>query len=219
MTKTTISAALLIAGFIFFRLHYTEMIIKLLGYFFEEDIFSGIITERLSPNNYIGNFFPALFYFSVIIILIARTIDVILNEKAALKVLSSFAGPLVLTVLITICLCIPQLSILQLWAIFYLFLLMCLHSTLKMLILDTESVGSYANLKMIKGFFITTKNTIKTAFSTGIKNFRKPLDEVISLSVSGIIWILEIITLISFIVYIKIHWRLIFLSFLLLFQS
>jgi len=189
------------------------------GFFFKEDFFFDIIIERLLPNNHIGNFFPKLFYSFVVIILITRAIDTILKGKAGINLLSSFVGPLILTGLVTICLCILPINILQLWAIFYLFLLICLHSTFKLIILDTESAGSYADLKLIKGFFKTIINTVKNAFSTGVKKFRNPIDEVIALSISGVILLLEIITLISFIVYIKIHWRLIFLSFLLTIQS
>jgi len=216
ITATAISVILLIVGFAFFRLHYSEMVMMLTGILFEEDTFYINITERLFPSNYIGRFFPALFYFSVIILLIARTVDAILNTKRALKVLSSFVLPLILAGIITICLLIQPLNILQLWAIFYVLLLICSHSTLQMILLQSELVGSSVSLKLIKNFFITIKSTIKNVFSTGIKKFKNPIDEVAVLLISGIILLLGIVILISFIFYMRIHWRLIFLSFLLI---
>jgi len=214
-TTITISIVFLIVGFVLFRFYYIELITKLSNLFFKEDIYIVNAMEKLIPNIYFSKFFPALFYFSVIIILITRTMDVIFNDKKGLGVLSSFKSPIFLTCIITCCLFIRMLNILQLWTIFYVLLLICLHSTFKILVLQTESIGSSANLKLIKGFFISIKDTIKYMYSTGIKNLRNPIDEVTTILFSGIVLLLEVITLISFIIYIKIHWRLIFLSFLL----
>ena len=179
------------------------------------NMYTGIVREKMFPVNYTGGYFPGLFYFCIIMIIIMRMIDAILNHRVAFGPLASFAGPLVATLLISVALCIEAINILQLWAIFYLFLILCLHSTFKKLIMHTESAGSYANLKLIKGFFTTIKGIVNNVISTKIKNYNNPADELIVLFVSSVVLLLEAIALISFIIYMATHWRLIFLSHLL----
>jgi hypothetical protein len=120
ITKTTVSMIILIIGFVFFRLYYVELLSRLLLKFSSsDDGYSSVISGRLFPNEYIGAYYPGLFYFCVIIIIAVRLIDVILKHKTAFKLLSSFVLPLFLTGIATIALCIVKINILQLWAIFY----------------------------------------------------------------------------------------------------
>jgi hypothetical protein len=212
---STLTVSILITGFIFFRLYYINLLSKLMNVFFGDNEYFSVISERLSPNMHIGAFFPSLFYFCVIVIIIACFINSILDYKIALKIFSSFKSPLILSVIITISLCIFKINILQLWAIFYGCIILCLHSTLKKLLLQSESTGSYANLKLIKGFFPAIKNTIINAFSTGIRNYNNPVDEIIVLLSVFLVLLLEVIAIISYFIYFTNHWRLIFLSHLL----
>jgi len=76
----------------------------------------------------------------------------------------------------------------------------------------TKSVGIYADLKLIKGFVLTIKDAISKTVSTGIKNFNNPADETFILFTSAIVLLLELIVLISFIIYMSMYWRIIFLS-------
>jgi len=214
ITKTTVSVVILFIGFVFFRKYYVELVSKLMSYFFHIEEFIPVITARLFPKMYIGAYYPSLFYFSVVVILIARMLDAIFDNKAALNILSPFVSIIIMTVVITAAICIKKINILQLWGGLYFILLIYLHSTFKKMILLSESIGSYANLKMIKGFFITIKDTIQKAVSTGIPNFNKPADEAVILLVSAVLLLLEVITLITFIVYLHAYWRLIFLSYL-----
>jgi hypothetical protein len=215
ITLSTLTVSISLTGFIFFRLYYINLLSKLMNVFFGDNEYFYIISERLLPNMYISAFFPSLFYFCVIAIVIACFINSILDYKIALKIFSSFKFPLILTMIITITLCIFKINILQLWAIFYGCIILCLHSTLKKLLLQSESTGSYVNLKLIKGFFPAIKNTIVNAFSTGIRNYNNPVDEIIILLAVFLILLLEVMAIISYIIYLTNHWRLIFLSHLL----
>ena len=220
ITKTTVSVIISIIGFVFLRLYYVGLLSRLIKYTSDNngysEEYSSIIGEsiggRLLPNEYIGAYYTGLFYFCVMIIIAVCLIDVILCHKVALNLLSSFVLPLVFTAIVTITLCIVKINILQLWAIFYGFLIICLHSILKRLLLHSESVGSYANLKLIKGFFLTIKDTIVKLISTGKRNFNNPIDEITILSVSSLVLLLEAISVISYIIYLNKYWRLIFLS-------
>jgi len=212
ITKTTLSVIILIIGLVLFRKYYVELLSKLLKYVFKIEEYAPIIIGKLFPNEFIGSFFPKFFYFCVMVIIITRVLDAIFDNKVALKILSPFISPLILTIIISIALCINKLNLLQLWAIFYFCLLICLHSTFKRFILHSESIESYANLKLIKGYFITIKNIIVKAVSTGIGNFNNPVDEVIILLTSTVVLLSEIIVIISYIVYLSKYWRLIFLS-------
>jgi len=80
------------------------------------------------------------------------------------------------------------------------------------MILCSESIGSYANLKLIKGFFLTIKDVVVKVISTNITNFRNPVDETVILSASFMALLLEVMTVISFGIYLATYWRLIFLS-------
>jgi len=211
ITKTTLSVLLLITGFVFLRLHYIGLLSRLISKF-GKDGYSSVISGRLLPREYIGAYYPGLFYFCVIIIIAVCLIDAILDHKVALKLLSSFGLPLFLAAIVTIALCIKKINILQLWAIFYACMIICLHSTFKKMILCSESIGSYADLKLIKGFFLTIKNTVVKIISTNIKNFRNPVDETVILSASFMVLLLELMTVISFGIYLAKYWRLIFLS-------
>jgi hypothetical protein len=181
---------------------------------FGNNDYYSVITERLIPNHYIGAYFPALFYCCVIIIVAAYLINAVLDNKAGLNLFSSLIFPLILTAIASTALCIPQINILQLWAIFYGCILICLHSTFKKLIIHSELVERYADLKLIKKFSLTIKNSISKIIPFGIKQFNNPVDEIIILSASSLILLLEAVVFISYIVYFAAHWRLIFLSFL-----
>jgi len=212
ITKTTLSLIILITGFVFFSIFYIKLISGLFGYFSNGEDLSFIFKEKLFPNNYIGSYFPMLFYLSIIIILTARILDVILERKAAFSLLTSFVQPLLFTVIITIILFIKPLNILQIWAIFYVCILVSLHTTLKKTILHSETAGPYSNLKLIKGFIITIRDTAKKVILQGVRKFRNPVDEITILSISCIIILLEAISVISLIIFLTMHWRLIFLS-------
>lgn len=173
--------------------------------------YASVIIGKLFPNIFIGAFFPALFYCCVMVIIAARIIDAILDWKTALGVLAPFKLPIFLTVIITAGICIEKLNMLQLWAIFYFCILICLHSTFKKIILHSEAVGLYANLKLIKNFFLTIKNAILRIISTGIKNLNNPVDEITILSASAALLLLEAVVLTSYIIYLAKYWRLIFL--------
>jgi len=212
ITKTTLSVIILITGLVFFRKYYVELLSKLLKNVFKMEEYAPIIIGKLFPNEFIGSFFPAFFYFCVMVIIITRVLDAIFDNKVAFKILSPFIFLLILTVIISIALCIDKLNLLQLWASIYFCLLICLHSTFKRFILHSESIESYANLKLIKGYFVTIKNIIVKAVSTGIGNFNNPVDEVVILLTSTVVLLSEIIVIISYIVYLSKYWRLIFLS-------
>jgi len=212
ITKTTVSVICLIVGFVFFRLYYLNLLIRFLYKISGNDGYAFVIVKRLFPNQFIGAYYPGLFYFCVIVIIAARLIDAILDHKAGLKLLSSFGSPLFLTLIISIILCIVQINILQLWAVIFLCMIICLHSTLKRLLLHSETVGNYANLKLIKGFFVTIKDAVQKIIKNGIWNFNNPVDEITVLSVSTFVLLLDIMAVISFIVYMASYWRLIFLA-------
>jgi len=211
ISKTTLSVLILIVGIVFFRLFYVKLLSGLIKLLLHIDEYA-VIIGRLFPNNFIGAYFPSLFYFSVMIIIITCILDIILEHKVAFKIISSFKLILFLTILLTIPLCIGKINLLQLWAIFYFCLLICLHSAFKKIMFHSESAGKYANLKLIKGFSLTIKDTILKVISTGIRNFNNPIDETIVLSASAVVLLLEITVLISFIIFLRFHWRLIFLS-------
>jgi len=211
ITKTTLSVIALITGFVFLRLHYVGLLSRLFSKFGNDGYFF-IISKRLLPREYMGAYYPGLFYFCVIIIIAVCLLDVILDHKVALNTISSFGLPLFLTVIVTIALCIRKINILQLWAIFYACMIICLHSTFKKMILCSESIGSYADLKLIKGFFLTIKDTVLKVISTNIKDFGNPVDETVILSASFLVLLLEVMAVISFGIYLATYWRLIFLS-------
>jgi hypothetical protein len=170
-----------------------------------------VILGRLFPGS-ISAYFPWLFYCGVIIIMAACIIEAILEQRTAFGVLSPFKLPLILTGVITIALCINKLNMLQLWAIFYLCILICLHSTFKRIVLLSETVGSYADLKLIKGFIVTIKEAISDVIYLGIsKSDNHPADEITVLSVSAVVLLSETVVFISYIVYLAVFWRLIFL--------
>jgi len=214
ITKTTVSVSILIAGFVFFRKYYISLLSKLMKSFFDIEEYAPIVKEKLFPNNYIGAYFPSLFYCGVIIIMAACMLYVILENKSVFGVLSPFIFPFILLIIITIALCIDKINMLQLWTIFYFFMLICLHSTFKKIIVFSESIESDSNLKLFKGFILTVKDVISNAVSTGISYFDNPVDEVIVLSAAAINLLLEIMVFISFIVYLSKYWRLIFLVYL-----
>lgn len=214
ITKTTVSVFILIIGFVFFRKYYVSLLSKFMDFFFHIEEYAFIINEKLFPNKYIGAYFPSLFYCGVIIIMAACMLNAILENKAVFGILSPYIFPLFLLVIITTALCIDKLNMLQLWAVFYFFMLICLHSTFKKIIVYSESTGSYANLKLFKGFVLTVKDAILKVVSTGITNFNNPIDEVIVLSIAAINLLLEVFVLISFIVYLSKYWRLVFLAYL-----
>jgi len=211
-TKTTISVILLVTGFVFFRKYYVPLLSKLINKILHIEEYAPVIFAKLFPKDYIGSYYPKLFYFCVIVIIAARMLYAILDKKTALRILSPYISLLIITVIISAAICIDKLNLLQLWGIFYFFLLICLHSTFKIIILYSESVGSYANLKLIKGFVLTIKDTISSAISTGIGNFRNPVDEVIVLFTSAVVLLMEVMVFISFVIYMSMHWRIIFLS-------
>jgi len=212
ITKTTLSVLVLITGFVFFSKYYIVLLTRIMHTLFHIEEYAPIVLNKLLPSGYIGSYYPWLFYFSVIVIIAARMLDAILEQKTALKILSPYISPLILTFIISVALCIDKLNMLQLWGIIYFCLLICLHSTFKKIILFSESVGSYANLKLIKGFVLTIKDSISKVISTGIRNFNNPVDEAFILFTSAIVLLLELMVLISFIVYMSMHWRIIFLS-------
>jgi len=211
-TKTTLSVLVLITGFVFFSKYYVVLLSRIMQKFSHIQYYAPIILGKLFPNNSLGSYYPRLFYFSVIIIIATLLLDVILEERAGLTVLSPYISPLILTVIISVALCINKLNLLQLWGIFYFCLLISLHSTFKKIIIRSESVGSYPNLKLIKGYFVTIIDAIKSAVSTGIGGFRNPVDEVFILFASALVLLLELMVFISFIVYMSTFWRIIFLS-------
>jgi hypothetical protein len=210
-TKTTLSVLALITCFIFFRKYYIVFLTRIMHIFFHIEGYAPIIFGKLSPNNYIGSYYPWLFYFCVIVIIAARMLEAILDEKTTFKILSSYISPLIMTAIMTIALCIDKLNMLQLWGIFYLLILICLHLTFMKIILQSESVGINVYMDTIKDFFETIIDTIKKAVSTGIENFRNPVDEVIILLISAVVLLSEFTVLISFIVYLIKYWRIIFL--------
>jgi len=212
ITKTTLSVVILIIGFVFFRKYYVELLSKLINSYLNIEDYASVIIGKLFPKKYIGAYFPALFYCGIIIIIAARMLEAILNYKVAIKILSSFTFPLFLTAIITVFLCIDKINILQLWAIFYFCMLICLHSTFKKISIFSEAVGKYANLKLFKGFVITIKDAILKVVSTGIPNFSNPIDEAIILLVSAFTLLVEVIVVISFTIYLSMYWRIIFLS-------
>jgi len=211
-TITTLSVLVLIAGFVFFRKYYIVLLSRIMHTFAHIEEYAPVIFGKLLPNSYISSYYSWLFYFSVIVIIVVRMLDAILDQKTGLKILSPYISPLILTGIISIALCIVKLNLLQLWGIFYFCLLICLHSTFKRIIIFSESVGSYADLKLIKGFVLTVKNAISKAVSTGITNFNNPVDEAFILFTSAIVLLLELMVLVSFIVYMSTYWRIIFLS-------
>ena len=214
-TKTTVSVILLVIGFFFFRLYFNKLLSQLLLKIIpNEEGYSSIIGERLMPVEYIGSYYTKFFYFCVIIVIVACLLEIILSKKYGLTILSSFAVPLVMTGIISIFLCVEKLNILQLWAIIYLCLIICLHSVFKMIFIHSELVGSYANLKLIKEFFITIKDTILKIIYKSNGRFSNPIDEITVLLASSTTLLFEIMVIISFIVYLSKHWRLIFLSYL-----
>jgi len=212
MSKTTLSVTALFIGFVFFRIYYINLLSKFMQRIYDNDNYIFVIMGKLFPNRYIGSYFPALFYCCVIIIIAARIIDAILDWKTVLGVISPFKLPLLLTFIITAAICIEKLNMLQLWAIFYLCILICLHSTFKRMIAHSETTGSYPNLKLFKNYIITIKNAILKVISTGIKNFSNPVDEIAILSASAMVLLAEAVVLISCIIFFAMHWRLIFLS-------
>jgi len=212
ITTTTLSVLVLITGFVFFRKYYVLLLSKLMDKFFHIEEYAPVILGKLFPNIYIGSFYPWLFYFCVIVIIAVRMLDAILEQKTGLKILSPYTSPLIMTAITTIALCIDKINLLQLWGIIYFFTLICLHSTFKKIILHSESVGSYANLKLIKGFVLTIKDAISKVINTGITNFNNPIDEIIILFEAAIVLLLEVMVLISFIIYMSKYWRIIFLS-------
>ena len=214
MGKTTISVVVLFIVITFFRLNYIGTLSRLMDHVFGKEGYSSVINGKLFPINYIGSYFPRLFYFSVVMVVIACTADAIFNKKTALNVLSSFIRLLFLTGVITIAICIEKINILQLWAIFYICILNGLHSAFKRVVVHSDSVGSYADLKLIKGFVLTIKDTIKKVISIDIRKTTNPVDEITILSVSALLLLLEMVVLISFLFYLNKHWRLIFLSYL-----
>jgi hypothetical protein len=214
ITKTTVSVFILITGFVFLRKYYVILLSKLMNFFFHIEEYAPVINDKLFPAKYIGAYFPSLFYYGVIIIIAACMLYVILENKAVFGVLSPFIFPLFLLIIITTAICIDKINMLQLWAIFYFFMLICLHSTFKKIIIYSESTGSYANLKLFKSFFLTVKDAVTKVVSTGITNFNNPIDEVIILFIAAINLLLEVMVLISFIVYLLKFWRLIFLAYL-----
>ena len=203
---------ILIIGFIFFRLYYIELLSQLIDFIFSSSGYFYVIRGRLLPNEYIGTYYPVLFYFNVKIIIAVCLIDAILKHKVALRLLSSFVLPLILTAIVTISLCIVKINILQLWAIFYGCMIICLHSIFKRIILYSESIGGSADLKLVKGFVLTIKNTILKIVHTDKKKFNNPVDEITILSASSLVLFLEVVSIISYIIYFAMHWRLIFLS-------
>jgi vacuolar-type H+-ATPase subunit I/STV1 len=211
ITKTTLSVIALITGFVFLRMYYVGLLSRLI-YKLSDDGYFFLISKRLLPREYMGAYYPGLFYFCVIIIIAVYLIDVILDHKAALKALSSFGLPLLLAAIVTIALCIRQINILQLWAIFYACMIICLHSTFKKMIVYSESTGRYVNLKLIKGFFLTIKDVVVKTISTNIKDFGNPVDETVILSASFMVLLLEVMAVISYGIYLATYWRLIFLS-------
>jgi len=211
-TKTTLSVIALITGFIFFKKYYIVFLSRIMQKILHINEYAPIILGRLFPNSYIGGYYTGLFYFSVTVIIAALMLYAVLEQKTGLTILSPYISPLILTGIVSIALCIYKLNLLQLWGIFYFCLLICLHSTFKKIILNSESVGSYADLKLIKGFVLTVKNAVSKAVSTGIRNFNNPVDEAFILCTSAIVLLLELMVLISFIVYMSMHWRIIFLS-------
>lgn len=209
--KTTVSLLVLITGFVFFRLYYIDLVAKLLKLIIKIDCFP-LVSTRLFPIEYIGAYYPRLFYICVIAILVVRLIDVILDEKVAFKMLSSFVAPLILMAIITIALCIVKLNILQLWAIIYLCLIICLHQTVRIIMKKSSTVGKYANLKLFKDFFPKIIDTIKNVFSKYREKFNNPVDEFFVLLSSFIVLLLELMVVVSYIVYFTKYWRIIFLS-------
>jgi len=211
-TKTTVSVLILITGFVFFRLYYIKLLSRFLYFISSNDEYFSVISGRLFPKEYIGTYYPGFFYFCVMLIIAVRLIDAILDYKVAFKALAPFGLPLIFTVIVTIALCIVKINILQLWAIFYLCLIICLHSTLKRILTHSETVGSNADLKLVKVFFLTIKDTILKIVSKNKRKFNNPVDEATILSASFLILLLEAGVIISFIIYLAVHWRLIFLS-------
>jgi len=212
ITKTTLAVIILIIGFVFFRLYYVYLLSKFMHLIDAYRWYVPVILGRLFPES-ISAYFPWLFYCGLVILITACIIEAIFEKKTAFGVFSPFKLPLILTVIITAALCINKINILQLWALFYLCILICLHSTFRRIVLLSETVGSYADLKLIKGFIRTVKDTISEVISTGIKKTgNHKIDEITVLSVSAVVLLAEVFVVISYIVYLAVFWRLIFLS-------
>ncbi|GBU29630.1 hypothetical protein R84B8_03203 [Treponema sp. R8-4-B8] len=210
-TLTTLSVLVLITVFVLISKFYIVILSRIMHTIFHIDKYAPIILGKLFPNNYIGHYYPLLFYICIIAIIAARILDAIIDGETAFKVLSHFISPLIMTGIITIALCINILNMFQLWGIIYLCALICLHLTFKKILVQTESVGINVYMNLIKDFFETIKDTIEKAVSTGIDNFRNPVDEVITLFMSAVVFLLEAMVFVSFIVYMSMHWRVIFL--------
>jgi hypothetical protein len=213
ITKTSVSVFILIIGFVFLRIYYVSLLSKLMVFFFHIEGYAPVINDRLFPNNYIGAYFPVLFYCGVIIIMAARTLYAILENKSVFGVLSPFIYPLILLFIISVALCIDKISILQLWTLFYFLMLICLHSTYKKIIVCSKSNNDYENLKLFKGFFLAVKDTVVNVFSYSML-FDNLIDEMVIHLIAIINIILEFGVFISFIVYLSKYWRLIFLAYL-----
>ena len=208
-SKTTISVALLIVGIGFLRHFYVELLSR---FIFRNELYSPYLSGKLYPDSFIGGYFPALFYTAVLLVIAVRMVYTILESKVAFDVVPSILFPLLLFAIGTVALCIEQINILQLWAVFYLFLIIVLHSTFKKALRFSESVSGDADLKLFKNLYITIKSIITKLVSSGLRNYSNPVDELTTLSSSAVILVFEALSIISFIAYIAIHWRLIFLA-------
>jgi len=214
ITKTTVSLIILIVGFIFLRKYYVSLLSKLMNFLFHIEEYAPAVDEKLFPKKYIGAYFPTLFYCGVIIIMAARMLYAILENKSVFGVLSPFIYPLILLIIISAALCIDIINMLQLWTLFYFLMLICLHSTFKEIIVCSESTGSGANLKSLKGCFHAFKDAAENIFSYGISCLDNPIDEMFVFFMAAINLLLELCMFISFIVYLSKYWRLIFLVYL-----
>jgi hypothetical protein len=213
ISKTTVSAAVFVVGFIFFHLYYAQLLSMLAGLIYtleDTNPFLYFVNIKLYPVENIDHYFVSLFYFCVIVILIVRIFNAVLSHSVALGFLSSFVQPIFLLLLFSAALMIEQLHILQLWAIFYLLIIISLHSTYHIILGNSTIIRN--EQKKLKAFFVTLRKTIQNVKVSGIKSLSNPVDDFLILAAALGIMLLQLITLISFAVYLYTHWRIIFLS-------
>ena len=207
----TLSIFVFLFGFGFLIKNYSNLLSENIPEIME---YIPAVELRLMPYGNLGNYYPTLFSLIMWVILFACLIDGILNKKVAFGLLSSINIPILLFIGTIILLFIEQLSLIRLWGILLLLMLIGLYFTfIKIIRTHMKATGSYNSYRYnnsFKGVYLAVNSIIEDLLTGREATKCNVIDRVTAYVVASILFVLEIILFISFIVYMITYWSFIF---------
>ena len=206
--KTTFS----IAVFLFALRYLLDNYSRLLHGSFPEFSQHILLAESrfLMAFHQIGNFYPGLVYYSLVVVLIACLIDAIFNKHVAFGLFSSLNILLLSVTIGIVMLFIQEINLLMLWGMFLVLTTVMLYITFsKLLITKLKLLGVFNSSfnNSFKGVYRSIRKIVEIESSTDDTYRGNAIDKLAIYSAASLVAVFTIVSLISLIVYVITYWQ------------